>query len=96
MRTIRTEIDKHTTRTTQICSCCHYIFEVETDLTPGAYQEHIILGPSDNGNRPFIQLLNKQFFTDEYNDTQTINLYACPRCLTVQLSDEKIKENNYE
>ena len=90
MRTIYTRFDKYTTRTKQICCNCHYTYEIEMDSTPGVLEETVCLGPSDNGSLPFIKLLDKQLFEDEHGKIQTVNLYVCPRCLTVQLDEAEI------
>ena len=93
MRTIRTRYDKNTTRTAQVCGACHYIYETILDATPGILKETICLGGADNGNKPFIKLLDKNLIKDsEGVGVKTVHLYVCPRCLTVQLDDEEIYE----
>lgn len=93
MRTIRTRYDKYTTRTAQVCAACHYIYETMLDATPGILEETVCLGGSDNGDKPFIRLLDKNLIEDpEGVGVKAINLYACPRCLTVQLDYEEIYE----
>lgn len=91
MRTIRTRYDKYTTRTAQVCGACHYTYETMLDATPGILEETVVLGGSDNGNKPFIRLLDQNLIKDSEDvRVQTINLYVCPRCLTVQLDSEEI------
>ena len=90
MKIINTRYDKNTTRTAQVCVACHYIYETIFDATPGVLEEAICLGGSDNGDKPFIKLLEKQLYTDDYNKIQTVNLYACPRCMTVQLCEQEV------
>ncbi len=91
MRTIRTRYDKYTTRTAQVCDACHYTYETMLDATPGILEETVILGGSDNGSQPFIRLLDKNLIKDpEGVGVKTVNLYACPRCLTVSLDEEEI------
>lgn len=93
MRTIRTRYDKNTTRTTQVCSTCHYIYETMLDATPSVLEETVILGGSDNGNQPFIKLLDKNLIKDPDGvGVKTVNLYVCPRCLSIQLDNEEIYE----
>ena len=93
MRTIRTRYDKNTTRTAQVCSTCHYIYETMLDATPGVLEETVILGGFDNGNQPFIKLLDKNLIKDpEGVGVKTVNLYVCPRCLSIQLDNEEIYE----
>jgi hypothetical protein len=91
MRTIRTRYDKYTTKTAQVCGACHYAYETMFDATPGILEETIVLDGTDNGSRPFIRLLDKNLIKiSEDIRAKTVNLYACPRCLTVQLDDEEI------
>lgn len=83
MRTIRNQ-----NQTAQICPACHYVYETQYH---DVYGEMLVLGPSDNGNKPFIKLLDKNLICEEpCNDLRAVNLYACPRCLTVQLDEEEI------
>ena len=91
MRTIRTRYDKNTTRTAQICSTCHYVYETMLDETPGVLEETVILGGSDNGNQQFTKLLDKNLLkVHDGVGVKTVNLYVCPRCLSIQLNDEEI------
>jgi hypothetical protein len=63
------------------------------DATPDILKETVVLGGSDNGNKPFIRLLDQNLIKDSEDvRVQTINLYVCPRCLTVQLDSEEIYE----
>ena len=82
MKTIRNQ-----TQTAQIFSACHYVYETQYH---DVYGEMLVLGPSDNGKKPFIKLLDKNLFNDDDGKVQSVNLYACPRCLTVQLDEEEI------
>jgi hypothetical protein len=90
MRIITTELDQDTINYTYVCYACHYRYDV--DVNHKTLCETVRLGPSDNGNKPFIQLLDKQLYTDDYNRTQTVNLYACPRCMTVQLCEQELDD----
>lgn len=83
MRTIRNQ-----NQTAQICSACHYVYETQYD---DVYGEMLVLGPADNGKKPFIKLLDKNLIREEpCNDLRAVSLYVCPRCLTVQLDEEEI------
>lgn len=74
-------------RRVQICHACHYTYEVDE------FGAVIVLGPADNGNKPFIRLLDKNCIREKpFNDLRPVNLYACPRCLTVQLSSSEIED----
>jgi len=74
-------------RQVQICHSCHYTYETDE------FGEVIVLGPADNGNKPFIELLDKNLIREEpCNDLRAVNLYACPRCLTVQLDSAEIED----
>ena len=87
MITIRTDNNK---RVAQVCPTCHYVYEVVYDEH---WNESVVLGPADNGNKPFIQLLDKNLIREEpCNDLRSVNLYACPRCLAIQLDNEEIED----
>lgn len=80
-----THYTKDTFSTKCTCSNCFYTYEVEHI----ANQDTIILGLPHHGNQPFIQLLDKNLMTAG-NTTKAVHLYACPKCLMVQLCNEEV------
>ena len=88
MRIIATNLDKNIMNIKHVCYTCHYTYDV--DMNTRTCEETLNLGPADNGNKSFIQLLEKQFYQDGLGGLQRVNLYACPRCMTVQLCEEEI------
>lgn len=88
MRVVTTEPDKNTMNIKHICYACHYTYDIDINMRTGA--ETLNLGPVNNGNKEFIKLLEKQLYQNMPNRIQRVNLYACPRCLTVQLCEDEI------
>ena len=85
MRTITLDNGK---RIMYVCPSCSYVYEVKYDENDN---ETVVLRYSDHGDKPFIQLLDKNLIQDEpRNKIRNVNLYACPRCLTVQLDSAEI------
>ena len=71
------------------CTCgnCFYTYEVEHTGS----QDTVILGLPNHGGKPFMQFLDSHWI-EHNNKPKHVHLYACPKCLMVQLCKEEIKQ----
>ena len=70
--------------TIQMCPCCKYVYKAKNDHQ--LWDKEIIAG-----DKPFIELLEKGLYKDEYDDMKTITQYICPKCGIIQADIEDIE-----
>lgn len=61
----------------QMCPCCKYVYKEKCGNS--IWDKEIIAG-----NKPFIELLEKGLYKDEYDDVKRITQYICPKCGIIQ------------
>ena len=62
--------------TIQMCPCCKYVYKEKRD---NKWDTEIVAG-----DKPFIELLEKGLYKDEYDDVKRITQYICPKCGIIQ------------
>ena len=63
--------------TIQMCPCCKYVYKEKRNSRK--WDTEIIAG-----DKPFIELLEKGLYKDDYDDVKRITQYICPKCGIIQ------------
>ena len=63
--------------TIQMCPCCKYVYKEKRNGSK--WDKEIIAG-----DKPFIELLDKVLYKDDYEDIKRITQYICPKCGIIQ------------
>lgn len=63
--------------TIQMCPCCKYVYKEKRSSS--IWSKEIIAG-----DRPFIEVLEKGLYKDDYEDIKRITQYICPKCGVIQ------------
>ena len=62
--------------TIQMCPCCKYVYKEKRN---NKLDKEILIG-----DKPFIEVLEKALYKDEYDDVKRITQYICPKCGIIQ------------
>lgn len=63
--------------TIQMCPCCKYVYKEKHG--DSIWDKEIIAG-----DKPFIEVLEKGLYKDDYEDIKRITQYICPKCGIIQ------------